>query len=286
MSGKRIGFVDYNLDNYHANVFLKNLREKLSHRGCTIVGGTAMQPQLSKAWADQNGLAYFDTVEQLDAEVDCYMVLAPSNPEVHLQLCEQVFPCGKPTYVDKTFAPDLPTAKQIFALADTHGVAVQTSSVLRYTNIQDTVRADGSAVQHVVAWGSGASLEEYAIHPLEITISCMGAKVTRLMRRGTEQFTQLLLDFENGRTAVVNVYLNHPTAYAATVTTEAATHHVIVEAAAMWHQALDAILNFLDAGEANIDRAETLALMAARDAALGDAPDGVWVDLSMTEPDA
>jgi predicted dehydrogenase len=286
MAGKRIGFVDYNLDNYHANVFLKNLREKLSHRGFVIVGGTALQPAPSKAWAKHNGLQYFDTVDQLDAAVDCFMVLAPSNPEVHLQLCEEVFPCGKPTYVDKTFAPDLATAKQIFALADTHGVAAQTSSVLRYTNIQDTVRADGSPVQHVVAWGSGASLAEYAIHPLEITVSCMGSKVTRLMRRGTGQFTQLLLDFENGRTAVVNVYLNHSTAYAATVTTQAATHHVTVESAAMWHQALDAILDFLDAGQANIDRAETLALMAARDAALSDAPDGVWMDLPTADCEA
>jgi predicted dehydrogenase len=281
MSGKRIGFVDFNLDNYHANVFLKNLRENLSHRGFTIVGGTAMQPKPSKIWTEQHGLKYFDSVGLLDAEVDCFMVLAPSNPEVHLELCEQVFPCGKPTYVDKTFAPDLATAKQIFALADKHRVAVQTSSVLRYTNIQQTVREDGTAVQHVVTWGSGGSVAEYAIHPLEITISCMGPRLKRVMRRGTEQFTQLLLDFDGGRTAVVNVYINHPTTFAAAVTTEAATHHVIVEVPSMWRDALSSIFDFLDTGHPNIDRGETLALMAARDALLGDAPDGVWVDVEI-----
>ena len=39
-AGKRIGFVDLNLDNYHANVFLQALRGPLLSRGFTVAGAT------------------------------------------------------------------------------------------------------------------------------------------------------------------------------------------------------------------------------------------------------
>jgi hypothetical protein len=54
---------------------------------------------------------------------------APSTPETHLELCQAVLPFGKATYVDKTFAPDLATAREIFALADQHAAAVGADAV-------------------------------------------------------------------------------------------------------------------------------------------------------------
>src|SRR3954466_2292984 len=115
---KRIGFVDYKLENYHANVYLKALRGPLKDRGWAVAGAWAMDAADGTAWARKNGVAYFASPAALDAHVDAYMILAPSNPELHLELCRQVFPFGKTTYVDKTFAPDLATAKQIFQLAE------------------------------------------------------------------------------------------------------------------------------------------------------------------------
>ena len=35
---KRIGFVDHKLQNFHANVFLKNFRNELKSRGWTVAG--------------------------------------------------------------------------------------------------------------------------------------------------------------------------------------------------------------------------------------------------------
>src|SRR5450759_2028305 len=105
------------------------------------------------------------------------MVLAPSSPELHQDLCMQVLPFGKVTYVDKTFAPDLATARQIFALADQHHTVMQTTSALRYTNVQAYVQKIGAdSVKHMVTWGGGRSYAEYAIHPVELMVSCMGAQ--------------------------------------------------------------------------------------------------------------
>ena len=106
---KRIGFVDYKLENYHANVFLKAYRGPLQARGWTVAGCWALDADNGRAWAAHNDVPWFESAERLNEHIDAYMVLAPSNPELHLRLCESVFPFGKTTYVDKTFAPDLAT---------------------------------------------------------------------------------------------------------------------------------------------------------------------------------
>ena len=203
---RRIGFVDHRLDNYHADVYLKLLRTDLSDLGFTVAGATALETEPSQAWAADNDVPWFDDVATLDEQVDHYVVLAPSNPGSHLDLCRQVFPCGKSTYVDKTFAPDLSTAEAIFALADEHGVALQTTSALRYTEVQRYVAEAGRQhVSHMVAWGGGSSFGEYAIHPVELVVSCLGPDVARIQRWGDEPRSRLLLEWSDGATAVVHV---------------------------------------------------------------------------------
>ena len=151
-------------------------------RGYTIAGCTALREKAGKEWAKQNGVPYFSDPAELNEAVDHFIVLAPSNPEVHLELCRMVFPFRKATYVDKTFASDLATAKRIFALADRYRVPMQTTSALRYTGVQEYVWEVGKKnVRHMITWGGGRSFGEYAIHPLEMAISCMGPNVKRMM---------------------------------------------------------------------------------------------------------
>jgi hypothetical protein len=265
---KRIGFVDYNLENFHSNVYLKLLRNELKHRGFVVAGCTGMRPRAGRTWARSNDVPYFPDAAGLNEAVDYFMVLAPSTPETHLELCGQVFPFGKPTYVDKTFAPDLRTAGRIFALADRHRVPMQTTSALRYTEVQDYVEEVGRRqVRHMVTWGGGRSFAEYAIHPLELAISCMGPGVRRMMRRGAGKQSQLLLDFSGGRTAVVNVYTGSSTPYAASVTTTGATRHFQVDSGRIFLNTADAVLDLFESGEPGIDRKESLIIRRILDAA-------------------
>ena len=262
---KRIGFVDYKLENFHANVFLKAFRNQLKDRGAIVAGCMALEEDEGRAWAKKNDVPYFDDPAALNAAVDCYMVLAPSNPEKHLELCQRVFQFGKPTYVDKTFAPDLATAQTIFDLADKHNVPVQTTSALRYTNVQ--AHAKGREVRHVAAWGGGSSFEEYAIHPVEMAISVMGPRATALMRRGDATYSQLLINFDGDRTATVHVYATPGTPFAAAVTDGKGTKLIEVETSKLFVDAAGAILDFFEAGKPNIDRAESLAVRRILDAA-------------------
>jgi len=261
----RIGFVDYKLDNFHANVFLKAFRTQLKDRGATVAGCTALDEDDGRAWAKKNDVPYFDDPTQLNGAVDAYMILAPSNPEKHLELCQRVFQFGKPTYVDKTFAPDLATAKTIFDLADKHNVPVQTTSALRYTNVQ--THAKGRTVRHMTSWGGGSSFQEYAIHPVEMVISVMGPRVSSLMRRGDPKYAQLLLNFEGDSTATVNVYATPGTPYAAAVTDEKGTKLIEVETSTLFVDTAAAVLSFLETGKPNIDRSESLTVRAILDAA-------------------
>jgi predicted dehydrogenase len=265
LMAKRIGFVDYKLENFHANVYLKAFRTQLKDRGATVAGCYALDEEDGRTWARKNEVTYFAEPAQLNAAVDCFMILAPSNPEKHLELCQRVFQFGKPTYVDKTFAPDLATAKTIFDLADKHGVPVQTTSALRYTNVQ--AHAKGTKVQHMTAWGGGSSFEEYAIHPVEMAISVLGPRVKSLMRRGEGKYSQLLVNFDGDRTATVNVYATEGTPYAAAVTDEKGTKLIEVITAKLFVDTAAAVLDFLESGKPNIDRAESLAIRAILDGA-------------------
>jgi len=265
---KRIGFVDYDPNNFHADVYLQLLQGDLQPRGYAVSGVLAMRDRPGRAWAEANDVPYYASAEALNEAADFYVVLAPNRPEVHLELCRMVFPFGKTTYVDKTFAPDLAAARRIFALADKHKVKVQTTSALRYTGVQDYVRQVGRArVRHMVAWGGGRSFDEYAIHPVELVVSCMGPGAVSLTRRGTGSQSQLLVNFSGGRTAVINVYTKSNTPFMATVTTARETRHLPVDGSRIFRDTAAAVLDLFDSGRPAIDRRESLMIRRILDAA-------------------
>jgi hypothetical protein len=277
----RIGFVDNKLDNFHGNVFLKAYRNDLKERGWTVAGCYALDAESGRTWAKKNEVPYFDSPALLDAQVDAYMILAPSNPELHLALAEKVFPFAKPTYVDKTFAPDVATAQRMFDLADQHRTPIQTTSALRYTNVQAFVRKVGgtATVKHMVAWGGGRSFAEYAIHPVELIVSCMDAGAQAVMRRGTEEHSQLLINFSNGRTGVANVYTQGDTPYSAAVTTAKLTEMITVDVSKIFVNNAAAVLELFETGKPNIDREETMVIRRILDVAADPASTTAFVTL-------
>ncbi len=276
----RLGYVDNDLNNFHAKIYLSLLRGELATRGFTIAGCFGLLTEPCRAWAAANDVPYFADAQELDAHVDGYLVLAPGHPELHLELFERVAGFGKPVFVDKPSAQDAATLERLFALADERGVAVQSSSALRCTAIQQRVREVGAdQLQHVVAWGGGRSFEEYGIHPTELAVSCLGGQAQRVACRRNGDFTQLLVDFADGRTAVINVACNRPTPFAATLVFAKSTEHLVVDNNVLFRDAAGAILDFFAAGQAQIDRRETLAIRRILDAAEPALARGGWINL-------
>ncbi len=260
MPNKRIGFVDNRLDNFHANVYLSALRGPLLGRGYEVTGATALEQEPSKAWAREHDVPYFAHVSKLAESADFFVILAPTNPELHLQLCQVVFPLSKPTFVDKTFAPDLQTAREIFKLADDNGIAVQSTSALRTSSVQAALNEAESPLQAMFITSAGPTFEEYGIHPVELAVSCLGAEIESYQRYGTNEHPRFVLQFSEQRMAVIDFNQTADVPFSATLVTRDGYQHVVVDMDSLFTSAAASILDFFDSGQPMIDRDETLAV--------------------------
>lgn len=279
MAHKRIGLVDYHLDNFHARIYLDALRGPLADRGFQVTGATAVLAEPSREWAAAKDLPYFDSVAQLADEVDYFAILAPSNPEQHLDLCRQVFPYQRPTFVDKTFAPDYETAVQIFRLADELGLPVQSTSALRNTNIQQRVQQLTHPLRSMFITAGGSSFAEYGIHPVELAVSCLGAEVDTLTRIGGLAHPQFILQYSANRTAIIDFNEATDVPFSALVTTDEGSELVVVDIESLFVDAASAILDFFEAGTAQIDRHETLMIRRILDLAMTEEVASKFVSL-------
>ena len=134
---KTVGFIDYFLNEWHANEYPAMIKE------CNEKNGTDYQVKYAWAemdlpggmstdeWCELHGVIRCNSIKELCAKCDCVFVLAPSNPEKHLEYAKAVLKHGKNTYIDKTFAPDYETAKAIFAEAEKYGTKFFSTSALR-----------------------------------------------------------------------------------------------------------------------------------------------------------
>ena len=156
---KKIGIIDYFIDEWHSNTYLGLFERASKALGVDykVVYGYAEVEQEGKmqtdAWCEKNGVTRCATIEELCEKSDYILILAPANPETHLKYAKIALPYGKTTYIDKTFAPDLATAKEIFALAEKYNTKIFTSSALRYAE----EIADYTDVKNVMIKGGGRS---------------------------------------------------------------------------------------------------------------------------------
>ena len=128
-------------------------------------------------------------------------------------------------------------------------------------------RGGTTAVKHMVTWGGGSSFAEYAIHPLELLVSCLGAAAQSMMRRGTAEYSQLLVNFSNGRTGVANVYTHGDTPFAASVTTPKETKILTVDTSKIFVNNAAAVLDLFESRKPSVDREETIIIRRILDVA-------------------
>ncbi|MBE7030111.1 MAG: hypothetical protein E7409_01640 [Ruminococcaceae bacterium] len=199
---KKIGFIDYYLDEWHANEYPAMIREQSGGRYevCYAYGhiDSPIGGITNKEWAKKHGVELLDSIEEVIEKSDVLVVLSPDNPEMHEELTDLPLKSGKLTYVDKTFAPDREAAKRIFANADANGTACYSTSALRFASELDTI--DKAKIQKIYSEGPG-TYEMYSIHQIEPIIKLMGCRVKRVMGLGDLSHPSLIIEFEDGRYA-------------------------------------------------------------------------------------
>ncbi len=261
---KTIAFIDHDIANWHANTFARLLAE--SSNGFRLAGVFANRKDNLQEWAGKHGVPCVDSIAELRGLADFLMVLAPSNPETHLELCREAFRLGKPTYVDKTFAPDLATAQAIFQLADVANIPIQSTSVLRNTEVQEfCLSAPENQPSFVSIWGGGTDFQEYIIHQVEMAVSLLGPDYESLRIERLAHITRIDLTFCGSRAASLHMAAPSEIPFSATVSSPQSTRSFVVDEGRLFVSGLNGILKFFSEGKPTIDRNETLAVMRILD---------------------
>ncbi len=293
---KKIGFIDYFLDEWHANNYpawirdpVRNLLPDGTKRFEITMAWAAKDREgglTTRQWCVRNGVTQADSIEALVAECDCLIVLSPDNPEQHEALARIALLSGKPTYVDKTFAPDKAAAERMFALADQSGTPLYSTSALRYARELAQLRDAGlsqNSVTLAATRGPGI-LANYGVHQIEMIAAAMGCGAERVLMQGPVETPTFLFGYSEGRTATVQHLPWAGFSLLVHGVPDPKTGEGIVAgmqldiASDFWGPFTDSLLRFFDTGVPEVPKRETLEVIAMIEAG-GKAmrQPGVWI---------
>lgn len=282
---KKIGFIDYYLDEWHANNYPAWIRERAKQLGLEWEVAYAWA-EIDKAdgmttdqWCAAQGVQRVATIEQLIELSDAIIILSPDNPEHHERLAQLPLQSGKPVYMDKTFAPDLATAQRIFNHAKAGNTPLFSTSALRYAlEIQEhAAKLEADSIEFLAVTGPGR-YSNYAVHQFEMIVTLMGTKAKRIKSLSTDNGRHFIVELEGGRQAS---YLQMKSApFQAIMQLKDGEGSFIAQCSSMFEQLMDAILRFFENGKPPVQSEETLAVIALVEAgnkAL--AQHDEWIDI-------
>jgi len=267
----RIGFIDYYLDEWHANNYPALIQEITGGEMKVCCAWAYSEPPAEKnrrsnaQWAADMDIALLPTVESVIENSDCLVVLSPDDPQMHEFLCDAPLRSGKHTYIDKTFAPDKETAQRIFDHADRYGTKCFSSSALRFCTEWEKI--DRASIYKLYSEGPG-KLEIYSIHQLEPIVALMGSRAKRLMALDNACHPSLLIEFEDGRLAQMHHRSDPGGTFRMTVVNEAnkAVHYQIHSD--YFRLFVEAMVTFFRTGQVPVSHEQTIDVIALRTAAV------------------
>ncbi len=281
--GMKLGFVDYYLSEWHANNYPNWIAQICEKKGidaqvCYAWGELDVSPYdnvTSAEWCEKYGVTLCASIEEVCEKSDYIFILAPSNPEKHLEYARTVLSYGKRTYIDKTFAPNEQEASEIFALSKKYNAPMFSSSALRYS----ADWKDRGEVKSIMVTGGGSNLAEYIVHSVEVAVSLLRdpAARIRLRRHGGHHFVDVVT--KGGKEAEIVYSIGLP--YTASATGMDGEIWYAVSQSAHFLELISDILHFFESGELSFDPAQTMEVMHLRDAILkADAEnDFDWINL-------
>lgn len=174
----KLAFIDHHLDNFHADTFLRLLRE--TGRTDLEVVAWESDPH-SPDWCERNGVTRAASMLDAADAADVLCLLAPDDIGCHAAWAAELLPLGKPTVFDKILSHDLAEAEQIVALAEAHRTRIFSASALRYAvEVEDLASTVGdSPVTEVLARGFG-SWWHYGVHTVSLAQRFLGPVTTAI----------------------------------------------------------------------------------------------------------
>ena len=264
---KKIGFIDYSIDEWHANNYPEMIRNSsrkdefeihLAWEEITKPGARNLQE-----WCDTFNVKAASSIEQIVEECDCIVVLAPSDPQVHEKLADLPLKSGKPVYIDKPFAPDVEAAKRMFTKAAQYNTPMMSSSALRFgSNLQQAVNE--TLVSKKAYFGStqggGSSFREYSIHQIEMLVMLLGTGAHRVMQCGCGDSQVMLIDYPDKRRGVMTRVKG--CGFQAAFEYGDNQYQAIKEMRDFFPNFIEAMLQFFSTGIPCVDSRETIEIAA------------------------
>lgn len=277
---RRVGFVDYFLDNWHSANYPAWIAAH--ERGYGVCGAWAQCDApgglSTDAWCARHAVERYASLENLIADSDALIVLSPNHPEMHEALCELPLTSGKPTYVDKTFAPDRASAQRLFDRAARYGTPMFSSSALRYSpDARESARAARSGIDALQVRGPGAP-SNYSIHQIELIVSLMGTGARRAVSVGSERAPSVAFAYDDGRGSQLSHFAGVP--FGAQWQDREGNAGGFTVERDFWQPFIDELLRFFDTRTPAVNAEQTLETIAMYEAACAavHAP-GQWVSL-------
>lgn len=279
---KKIGFVDHYLSEWHANNYPEWIRQANERLGldfelCFAFGELEISPfdgASSDEWCRKYGAKKCETIEELCEKSDAIFILAPSDPETHLRLAEQVLPFGKPTYIDKTFAENYEVAQKIFELGEKYNAPFFSTSALRYAEEFSEI----GEMNNAVITAGGDDFEEYIIHPVEIFVSALRkrAEKVKVETMGKTKICRILA--ENEKESAI---LFSPTFGYSILGEGSSGENKRIDAGWDFFPSLiEKILQFFEDKKLPFEPSETLEVMRLRDGIIkAEKQNGEWMEI-------
>lgn len=265
---KKIGFIDYFIDEWHANNYPTWIREDSASAGRDFEvayawAETSPPGGLDTAeWCGRHGVKQLASIEELVEKSDCIIVLSPDNPEHHERLSRVPLASGKPVYIDKTFSPDLLSGVRMFEQAEKYRTPMFSSSALRFARELSAYpddRVNRESLEYVASLGPG-HYENYSVHQFEMIVSLMGAGANRIKSLSSENGRLLAVEYSDSRRASMLQLQQMPFQLAMQLRNG---EGVFVGACSdIFQRLIHSVLDFFETGKPPVPREETLEIMA------------------------
>ena len=271
---KTIGFIDYYISEWHANHYPEWIREisEKTGREYTVKYAWAemdvspVDGRSTEEWCEAFQVELCESLKELCEKSDAIVILAPTNPETHLGYAEVALRYGKPTYIDKTFAPDLQTAQEIFALAKKYRTPVFSSSALRYATELGAIPKNA---EKLTITAGGSNLAEYLVHPLEMAVKLMGVGSEWVHVDLEKNGARISIGY--GEKREVKIHYAPENGYSISLEKKGAASLVTPVKSAFFNGLMEDMLRFFDEKKPSFSAEETLEVMRLRDAILAAA---------------
>jgi predicted dehydrogenase len=280
---KTIGFIDYYIDEFHANKYLDLLRASSTLSGkfkisyaWEEISKDGLRP-LDK-WCSENNVEKARNIEEVIDKCNVLCILAPSNPETHERLSDLPLRSGKPVYIDKPFAPDKATAIRLFEKAAANNTPLMSSSALRFASEMIKIRNESFKGQKInfVETRGGGTFEEYSIHQIEMIVGLLGTGAKQVMQCGNTNVNHMAIRYADERCANMTIIPDQPFNLAI----QGSENSLVTNLTDYFPNLLDAILEFYETKTPSVPKEETIEIISLMETGIKALQNpGEWINI-------